>query len=355
MLDELKRGRLRASRVRYSQRATATRGRVCALITTLVLACLLTGTVSAYTIIMRGGRRIEAPANFVVTQTALTYEAAPGLNVTLQLAQIDIAATERVNNESPGSLLRRAYNASAPTTTAVRRATRTLTNRELEPARRARLEAERVEDERRKKLGLPSLADERRSAEAEAKALHEFALRQEAERAQVENYWRGRAQALRTEIGALDAEIDYLRGRLGESPDYFAPGYGAVITTVSPFFAPRAFPLHGAPGSFSTSGVSTSTQLGGSVSIGGATRGHIFFNQQSTSGTFQSRSTGAPVFIAPPVAVLAVPFNYASADATALRIRLTDLEAARAGLDARWQQLEDEARRAGALPGWLRP
>jgi hypothetical protein len=357
MFDELKRARLRAGRVRYSHRAAAVRGPVCALISTLVLACLLTGTVSAYTIIMRGGRRIEAPANFVVTQTALTYEAAPGLNVTLQLAQIDIAATERVNNESPGSLLRRANNASASTASAVRRrATRTLTNRELEPARRARLEAERVEDERRKTLGLPSLADERRSVEAEAKALHEFALRQEAEQAQVENYWRARAQALRTEIGALDSEIDFLRGRLGESPDYFAPGYGAVITTVSPFFAPRAFPLPGAPGSFSTSGVSTSTQSGGSVSIGGSsTRGHIFFNQRSTSGTFQSRVTGAPGFIAPPVAVLAVPFNYASADATALRIRLTDLEVARAGLDARWQQLEDEARRAGALPGWLRP
>jgi hypothetical protein len=356
MFDKLKRGRLRANRGRYSQRATAVSGPACSLSATLVLLCLLTGSVSAYTIIMRGGRRIEAPANFVVTQTALTYEAAPGLNVTLQLAQIDIAATERVNNESPGSLLRRAYNASTPTASAARRrATRTLTNRELEPARRARLEAERVEDERRKKLGLPSLADERRSAEAEAKALHEFALRQAAGQAQIENYWRGRAQALRTEMSALDAEIDYLRGRFGESPDYFAPGYGAIITTVSPFFAPRAFPLHGAPGSIGTSGFSTSTQTGGSVSIGGPTRGRIFFNQRSTSGTFQSRITGSPVFIAPPVAVLAVPFNYASADATALRIRLTDLEAARAGLDARWQQLEDEARRAGALPGWLRP
>ncbi|MFL6208116.1 MAG: hypothetical protein ACJ74W_04660 [Pyrinomonadaceae bacterium] len=321
-----------------------------------MLICLLTGPVSAYTIIMRGGRRIEAPANFVVTQTALTYEAAPGLNVTLQLAQIDIAATERINNEPPGSLLRRAYSAPVlPPPAARRQATRTLTNRELEPARRARLEAERVEDERRKALGLPSLADERRSAEAEAKALHEFALRQEAEQAQVENYWRGRAQALRTEMGALDAEIDFLRGRLGESPDYFAPSYGVVITTVSPFFAPRTFPWHGAPGSIDTSGFSTSTQLGGSVSIGGSTRGHIFFNQRSTSGTFQSRGTGPPGFSTPPVAVLAVPFNYASADTVALRIRLTDLEAARAGLDARWQQLEDEARRAGALPGWLRP
>ena len=31
------------------------------------------------------------------------------------------------------------------------------------------------------------------------------------------------------------------------------------------------------------------------------------------------------------------------------------LNAARAGLSARWRELEDEARRAGAPPGWLRP
>src|SRR5205085_2443135 len=35
--------------------------------------------------------------------------------------------------------------------------------------------------------------------------------------------------------------------------------------------------------------------------------------------------------------------------------RLHELEAARAGLQARWRVLEEDARRAGAQPGWLRP
>src|SRR5206468_1646358 len=144
----------------------------------------------------------------------------------------------------------------------------------------------------------------------------------------------------------------YLRTRLAETPDYFAPGYGAIITTVSPFFAPRPLPFAVSPGSINSSSFGTSTQLRGSIAVGGGTtRGHVFLNQQSTSGTFQRRSIGAHGFFAPPVAVLAVPFNYASADTYALRVRLTELEAARAGLAARWQQLEDEARRAGALPG----
>jgi hypothetical protein len=324
----------------------------------LLLAALLPCAASAYTIIMRGGRRVEAPAHFVVTQTALTYEAAPGVQVTLPLAHIDIAATERANNEQPGSLLRRASAPATPASVASapsRRAARTLTNRELEPVRRARLESERAYERHRKELGLPAPEDARQSDEAQAQALREIARRHEAEQTQAEDYWRGRATVLRTEAAALDAEIDYLRTRMADTPDYFAPGYGAIITSVSPFFVPRPFIFGGSEGSISTSRSSTRTQLGGGVTIGGATRGRIFFNRQSTSGTFQSRSHGAARFYAPPVALLAVPFNYADADAAALRVRLAELEAARAGLNARWQQLEDEARRAGALPGWLRP
>jgi murein DD-endopeptidase MepM/ murein hydrolase activator NlpD len=325
-----------------------------------VLAGLLPSAGYAYTIIMRNGRRIEAPAHFVVTQTTLTYAAAPDLNVTLQLSQIDVAATEQANNEPAGSLLRRAHAhrdaTSAPSPATVRRATRTLTNRELEPVRRARLESERAYEQRRKELGLPAPEEERQSAEAEAKALRKIARRHEAEKAAAENYWRERAATLRAETVALDAEIDYLRTRLADASDYFAPGYGAISATVIPFFAPYPFPFAASPGRLNTSGFSTGTQLGGSLSVGGgATRGHIFFNQQSTSGTFQRRILGTPGFFAPPNIVLAVPFNYANADAPALRLRLVELEAARAGLSARWQQLEDEARRAGALPGWLRP
>jgi hypothetical protein len=49
------------------------------------------------------------------------------------------------------------------------------------------------------------------------------------------------------------------------------------------------------------------------------------------------------------------PFYDSSYDRTILLTRLHELESVRAGLEARWRLLEDEARRAGAPPGWLRP
>jgi len=323
----------------------------------LALACLLPVAVSAYTIVLRGGRRIEAPDNFVVTQTTLTYEAASGLNVTLPLAEIDIAATERANNEPPGSLLRRASarqrQATAMQASTTPHATRTLTNRELEPLRRARLERERAADERRQELGLPPVPKvEQRSADEELQSLREIARRHEAEETQSENYWRARADPLRTEIAALDAEIDFLRVRLAESGNRFSTGF-VVGTTINPFFASRPFPFAASQGSLRANTFGMRTQSGGRLTFGGGTtRGTVSLNQQS--GTFRRRIIGAPGVLASPF-VVAIPFNYATADEYALRLRLTELEAARAGLDARWQELEDEARRAGAQPGWLRP
>jgi hypothetical protein len=38
-----------------------------------------------------------------------------------------------------------------------------------------------------------------------------------------------------------------------------------------------------------------------------------------------------------------------------LRNQLNELQMQRAALGVRWRELEEEARRAGAYPGWLRP
>src|SRR4051794_34501045 len=49
----------------------------------VLLSLLLAITAAAYTVVLKSGRRKEIPSNFVVTDRTLTYEAAPGLNVTL--------------------------------------------------------------------------------------------------------------------------------------------------------------------------------------------------------------------------------------------------------------------------------
>ena len=53
---------------------------------------------------MHGGRRLEIPSQFVVTASTLTYEVSPGVQVTLEMAAIDIPATEKANHEVAGSL-----------------------------------------------------------------------------------------------------------------------------------------------------------------------------------------------------------------------------------------------------------
>jgi hypothetical protein len=325
-------------------RSARARGRV-RLLGALALACLLPVAAAGYTIVMRGGRRIEAPANFVLTQTTLTYEAAPGLNVTLPLAEIDIAATERANNEPAGSLLRRAQQPKriAPQPAPAPHATRTLTNRELEPVRRARLESERAYDVRRKELGLPPPVNEQRSAEAEARALREIARTHEAAQAQAESYWRARAASLREEMAALDGEIDYLRTELMTRGYDFVPGSAYVVTRVGPFVSAPLF------------GFGRGARFGGRFTFGGATRGRIFFNGQHTRGGFRRRFFGRPGLFVSPFVGVAIPFDYATADDATLQSRLIDIETERAALDARWQELEDEAQREGAQPGWLRP
>src|ERR1044071_8402518 len=59
-------------------------------------------TASAYTLVLRDGRRIDIPSEFILTRTTLTYEISPGFNQTLVLSLIDIAATERANGEQLG-------------------------------------------------------------------------------------------------------------------------------------------------------------------------------------------------------------------------------------------------------------
>jgi hypothetical protein len=343
-----------------------------------VLACLFATSTAAYTLVMRGGQRVEIPERFLLTERTLTYEAAPGFGVTLQLAHIDIEATERANREPPGSFLRHAApdREAASTnpklsTQATHAAVRTVTNRELEPARQARLRSERDYEQRRRELGLPTLEESRRRAEEDGHELREIARRDAAREAEAEEYWRERAQSLREEGLALDAEIDYLRSILPASADSFSPQistgaitFGAFGAGGSHFFgrhAPQPFArtpvagLQGANfGAFQTNGIGSlaTAQLGGDLSFGNVARGGSGFARRGADGFIARRGFGRSVFST--VSVIA-PFDYASADTESLTTRLRLLEAAREGFDARWRQLEEEARRAGALPGWLRP
>lgn len=345
------------------------------LVSVFVFVFILAITANAYTVIMRGGRRIEIPSQFVATASTLTYEAAPGIQITLQLAAIDIQATEKANNEKPGSLLRRGQlepESSRPTqspgkevlTARATHTERTITNRDLESSMRRRHESELAYENRRKELGLPSVAESRKQAAAESDAIGiELEQRRVAEK-ESENYWRERAAALRTKMAALDAEIAWIRaqGPFALSNGW-ADGAFTTVTGVVPFVS---FGNFGAVGSFPGPGARRPSvfvppregpRITGRVGFGGVTtRGQVLVNP----GTFPHagpRGIGGRFPVFPNVAVFGstVPGYDYSYEGSALSTYFNELAAARAGLSARWRELEEEARRAGAPPGWLRP
>lgn len=335
------------------------------IVSAFVFVCLLTTTANAYTVIMRGGRRVEIPSSFVMTTSTLTYEVSPGVQITLNVAAIDIPATETANNESPGSLLRRAQlalgesRARAEADLSGQPARHTITNRDLEPSMRRRRESELAYERRRKELGLPTVEESRRQAAAESDAIAMELAQTRASENATEGYWRARASALRTEIDAVNAQLTYIRRQLDEPA--FPPPDGSFLSDLGlvqfrpiacfPGSSPR--PVQHRPGIFVAP--RSGALVTGRVAFGaGPPRGQVLLNPW---GFPRSRRLGSPLIAPPNVSVLgSILPNYGISDERNQLIRqFNELGVARAGLNERWRQLEDEARRAGAPPGWLRP
>jgi hypothetical protein len=190
----------------------------------VLFLCLTVSAVNAYTVVMRDGRRVEIPNEFTVTNSTLTYQVGNGFQVTIQLNTVDIAATERANGETKGSLLQKAAApAVVPTTPQTRtRAGRSITNQDLEAYRKARVENEVAYEKQRKELGLPSAEDRRREvAEIEDRTVEQVRSMREREEA----YWRSRVEAARAEMAAGEAQSAAARQRPDEIP--FSYPFGA--------------------------------------------------------------------------------------------------------------------------------
>ena len=214
-----------------------TRRTVSRIFSVFVFVCILAVMANAYTVVMRGGRRVEIPSSFIVTPSTLTYEVSPGVQITLNVAAIDIPATEKANNEVPGSLLRRASaesrsRAEGMSTQPAPR--RTITNRDLEPSMRRRRESELAYERRRKELGLPTVEESRKQAAAESDRIAGELEQARASEMESESYWRERAAALRTEIASVDAQLSYVRRRLDEPTFPTANGSFTTIVNVAP-------------------------------------------------------------------------------------------------------------------------
>jgi len=206
------------------------------------LLLVLVATTNAYSIVMKGGKRVEIPAQFTVTSTTLTYERAPGFLITLQMAAIDISATELANNEAPGSLMRRAVEQiqAAPESNVsyVSKAARSITNRDLESFQRVRLDSEQAYEQRLRAQGLPPLAVIRAEAAAKSDRFWEEMVQKRAEAEEAEEA-NQKAFELQAQISALTAQLNALQSRGNEIP-----------YTESPFPVYDENPLFGSYGSY---------------------------------------------------------------------------------------------------------
>lgn len=303
----------------------------------LVLIMALANAATAYTVVFRDGQRVEVPPVFTLSTTTLTYEAAPGINRTVQLVLIDVAATERANNETSGSFLKHAEpNLVASPSALARTARHTLTNRDLEPIRQRRIESEQSYEKRRIELGLPTIEETRKRQALEEESTLELVRGRAAAAANDEAYWRNRASALRNQILTVDAEINYLRGRQGR-PVYQLPFITQGFTTgvaAQPFAGRPAQPGAGRLG----------TQGAGSSRLTNSGALALRAPPLSRSSGFPRVGFGSSLPI--------LPFGYAD-NSYDLNIRLNSLLTQRAGLDALWRELENDARIAQVPQVWL--
>lgn len=334
------------------------------LIVVLVVV-LASVTASAYTVVMRDGRRLSIPDTFVVNKLTLTYSIGEQFQKTLLLAAIDIPATERANNEPAGSFLSRAQPTAQPQAAIrSRRAQRSVTNEQLQRFQAKRLVDEASYGQRRKELGLPSKEELRKQAQEQvdrtADAVSEIREREQ----ETERYWRERSSGLRADLVATNAQIDFVRARLNELPAFptvgFVPAlpFGALLRPFNTF-SQTAFTMGfrsnvARPNVFrSPDRMMPNRPNPGHRSFGGARFGARF------GGGFARSHVGTPGFVGnsifPNSFIGGFPFQDFSYERQELILQLNDLLSQRAGMQARWRDLEEEARRAGAYPGWLRP
>lgn len=263
--------------------------------------------------------------------------------------------------------------------------TRTVTNFDLQRFREQRLQFESDYEKRRERDNLPSPQElDRRTAER-LRFNQEFLQKAQIQQQQAESFYLSQAAALRSDLAALDAEINYVRVRVDEIPPpqvYYSVGY-------LPFIGFNGFGGFGGVGfpqfpNGSSSTTVTGGGISGGVSVGGNSRVTIGggYNQTSVrqTGTFRTSPNGLQ---APQVTLNSnggfaagnlprnnlgattnlffgnVPYTAGllSSEFTLpttqnltreeLLVRLRTLEQARAGLRARFEVLEDEARRNG--------
>jgi hypothetical protein len=221
---------------------------------------------------------------------------------------------------------------------------RSITNASLEKYRQERLKNEADYRANYKKLGLPSPEELAQREAAEQKKLDEYTAQAKVRRQQIDSDFQIRANILRAEVAATDAEINYLRGLISRLPNrqnYVSLAYpifnyvqpNLVFPTVQNGYYNQSNSIRTTPNVHVYQNYLNGNYANVNVGIGyKGWHGNIVLNY---GNPYYYGSYAFPYRVEPQ--------NYERQE---LLLRLRLLEQQRAGLFARWNLLDEAARRA---------
>lgn len=229
-------------------------------------------------------------------------------------------------------------------------AKKTVTNEDLEKFKQKRLQAEAEYREKYKELGMPS-PEELEKRNVESQRWHEeFSRQAQANNQQAQDYWQTRANALRYEIYNINAQINYLNGQIASSPNQniLSPSQLSSVGIVSYGYYGRGRnhqpqtvirPIDNVQTAINAAAANPNPFYGTPLYSSGI-KLVIGQNNQNYGRRGYGRNYGGGYYV-PYVA----NNNYSNRDE--LVSRLQYLGQVRAGLLAQWDNLVDEAHRAG--------
>lgn len=172
---------------------------LCSLLAVLLIPVLL----SAYTIVLKNGQRIEAQGRYVVEGNLAKFTDSTGRQRQVPVGEIDVVATERANAAAATSI-------PVPRAAEGKRGPKVWTNDEIE-----RL----VRGETIDIIGTlaPPPKESEAAAEGESAAAPEEQSQPQPPKEQTREYWDERMKPLREDLAKVEREIQTLRSGEGRA------------------------------------------------------------------------------------------------------------------------------------------
>ena len=233
--------------------------------------------------------------------------------------------------------------------------TKTITNADLEKYRQKRLAAERDYEQNYDRMGFPSPEELQRQNEESQRDLIEYSEQLRAERVEDDNSYQADADALRSQIASVEAQINYLRGELNRNPNLgrvFLGGVGnsfyrtgrAINRAGLPNIVGRQTVLPNVIGTYNSNRQTVVNTPGLRRNGGVIVRGNVRIGNTGRRG--YNRNYGRRGYYGRNV--IAVPYlnsGYYQREEIASNLRA--LEQTKAGLLAQFRVLQQQANREG--------